>query len=91
MDKEFSIIEQANKIILDFEKSEKNKATYNVATDIYKKNNDFYTLNKPKKEIITINHNQIIADYNKIINRLFYLSVVVVSVTVIMIMCKIFL
>jgi len=90
MDKKLSLIDEANKIIRDFENKEKQKQSYNVATDIYKKNNEFYLQNKDSNKEIIINHNEVVKAYNKIVDRFFYLSVTIFAVTAIMILIKIF-
>ena len=87
MGRKFDIMDEANKIATDMENAEKLKQSYGVATKAYKDNNEFYEQNKS----VVINHSEVIKSYNEIINRFYYLSVIMFSVISIMILCKVFL
>jgi cell division ATPase FtsA len=87
MGRKFDIMDEANKIATDMENAEKLKQSYGVATKAYRDNNEFYKQNKSA----IINHSEVIKSYNEIINRFYYLSVIMFSVISIMILCKMFL
>ena len=85
MGRKFDIMDEANKIAIDMENAEKHKQSYGVATKAYKDNIKFYKQNKST----SMNHSEVIKSYNEIINRFYYLSIVLFSVILVMILCKV--
>ena len=87
MGREFDIMDEANKIAIDMENTERYKQSYGVTTKAYEDNIRFYNQNKST----SISYSKVIKSYNEIINRFYYLSIVMFLVISVMILCKMFL